>query len=225
MIKLMLCCSVLLAFAACENKSTPTATKLAGDTKKNKPEKKHKSNIKRLKTAVPYGKKVACEKLFDMNQFAEHAQLDIGEMKDKSNTHPSACSVCSFIRGGKAPTAGAQQAQWEKNNRKLGVLPGDEYCSVTALCSFSTNPEEFKEKCEKSGDESTQALGPFACVHKSDRPPHDWAYTYKVIDPDTKCVYEVRGGPSVTDEQLVQRCTKAALDLITLERLGNTPNS
>jgi len=122
------------------------------------------------------------------------------------------------MRAGEPPRTDAQLRKFQREGMKLGVLPGDEYCTVTAYCSMATDVDRLKKKCEAEKDLGNDAVGEFACVHTTQRGTKE-AYTYRVIDPDTKCMLEVMGGPSVTDEPLVQNCTRAALDDITLAEL------
>lgn len=175
------------------------------------------SRIIKVKTPVPYGKKVACSDLLDPALFGA-ALSDEVTLEDRSTTDSRASSVCGVIRAGEAPGEAAQKRNFS-DDMKLGVLPGDEYCTVTAYCSFPTDIDDFKKRCQKAGDSLNEALGQWACVHQTQRAA-EWAYTYKVIDPDTKCTLKVYGGPSVTDEKLVQTCTRAALDIITNERIA-----
>lgn len=123
--------------------------------------------------------------------------------------------ACALIRAGKPPTTDAQLHKFQREGMKLGVLPGDEYCQVTAYCSMATDEERFRKKCRADHDSDNEAVGQFACVHTTQRGTKE-AYTYRVIDPDTRCLLEVMGGPSVTDEPLVQNCTRAALEDVTL---------
>jgi hypothetical protein len=129
------------------------------------------------------------------------------------------------MRAGEPPKDDAQLAQMKKENQKLGVLPGDEYCTIKLFCSYATDDADFVDNCEKSAKkeaatgsrtvyEGNTDLGQFACVRKTDRPPSDYAYTYRTIDKDTRCIFEVLGGPSVVQEELVQNCTKAAIQTI-----------
>ena len=37
---------------------------------------------------------------------------------------------------------------------------------------------------------------------------------FRFFDPDTKCIIQVRGGPSNVDNDLIGKCAKAAHDLI-----------
>lgn len=192
---------------------------------------KPKSNVKRIVTAVPSGKTVACTDLFpDISHFKELVADDIGEVKDRGKSNHSVSAVCAFMRGGEPPKNDSQLRKMKQENMKLGVLPGDEYCTVSINCTLATDESDFKDKCEadakRESDRGSRtqyvgnnAIGQFSCVRKTDRPPSDWAYTYKTIDPDTRCLVEVMGGPSVTDEELVQHCTLAAVQSITMANL------
>lgn len=184
------------------------------------PKKERKSTVIKVETAVPYGKRVACEDMIDLEAFAQHAELDLGEMRDRGETDSAATSVCAFMRAGEPPKDNEQLKMWEKQNLRLGVLPGDEYCMLTTHCSIiPPTPDEFEEACRAREDTINEDLGFPACVHQTQRATK-WAYTYKVVHPATQCVIDVMGGPSVTDEELVQRCTKAAVALITKEGLS-----
>lgn len=176
------------------------------------------SNIQRVAIAVPYGKQVACADVIDMALFSRYISGEVGEVKDRASSNSEATLSCAFIRAGKPPTTDAQLRKYQREGQKLGILPGDEYCMVTAYCSLATDEERFKKKCDEDKDAVNESVGQFACVHTSQRGTKE-AYTYRVIDPDTRCVLEVMGGPSVTDEPLVQNCTRAALEDITLPEL------
>jgi hypothetical protein len=141
-------------------------------------------------------------------------------VKDRGKSNSEASLSCALIRAGAPPKTDAQLRKAQREGMKLGVLPGDEYCMVTAYCSMATDEERLKKKCEDDKDIGNDAVGQFACVHTTQRGTKE-AYTYKVIDPDTRCLLEVMGGPSVTDEPLVQNCTRAALEDIALPELKN----
>jgi hypothetical protein len=204
----------LFILAACsgEKDAAPAPAPTAAPTAKAR------SNVKKFESPVPYGKHVACADLVDGARFGTQIGDQIGEVKDKSNSNSSATSVCSFIRAGAPPTSDAQLKAYKKNAMKLGTLPGDEYCTLTAFCSYPADLEEFKKKCETEGGREDTSLGQFACVKEYQR-ASDYAYTYRAIDPETQCIFEVMGGPSVTDEALVQNCTRAALETITPDNI------
>lgn len=180
---------------------------------------KKKSNIIHVQTAVPYGKQVACADVFDPAVFSKAIGDEIGEIKDRSSSNKEASLSCAFMRAGEPPKTDAQLRAFKKN-LKLGVLPGDEYCTVTATCSIATDVDRFKKSCQDKGDTENDSLGQFACVHQTQRGT-EYAYTYQVIDPDTHCLVEVMGGPSVTEESLVQHCASAALDSLAPDKLTN----
>ncbi|HUS68972.1 MAG TPA: hypothetical protein VMZ28_30760 [Kofleriaceae bacterium] len=211
----------LMTLLACkgEKDPPPAGEKPAGEGDTAAGPAKKKSNIVKIQMAVPYGKQVACADIFTVENFSKYVGDTIGEIKDKSSSNKEASTSCSFLRGGEAPKNDQQLKKFEKENMKLGVLPGDEYCMVTAYCSMSNDdPEQFQESCKARGDSSNEQLGVFACVHMSQRGVEN-AYTYKVVDPETKCMLEVMGGPSVTDEALVQKCTTAALEEMAPNKL------
>jgi len=178
------------------------------------------SNIERIAIAVPYGKQVACADVIDAALFSKHIGDEIGEVRDRGTSNSASSMSCALIRAGEPPKSDAQLRKFQREGLKLGVLPGDEYCMVTAYCSMATDVERLKKKCDDDLDLGNDAVGQFACVHTSQRGPRQ-AYTYRLIDPDTRCLLEVMGGPSVTDEQLVQNCTRAALEDLALADLKN----
>jgi hypothetical protein len=198
--------------------SADPAAPTAGDPAAPPP--KSGSNIERIPIAVPYGKRVDCASVVDMALFSKYIGGEIGEVKDRGASNSEASMSCAFIRAGKPPASDAQLRKYQREGQKLGVLPGDEYCMVTAYCSMATDEERFKKKCDADKDSLSESVGQAACVHTSQRGTK-YAYTYRVIDPDTRCTLEVMGGPSVTDEPLVQNCTRAALEDISLAELKN----
>jgi len=174
------------------------------------------SKITKLSVPVPVGKKVACEDWVDLAAFTE-AIGDEVSLKDKSASEVEPTSVCSFVRGGDAVDVKAQEKAFLKNDMKLGVLPGDEYCLAQLYCSYANSEELLRKKCtgmDKAMNES--GAGQPACVLTTQR-ASEYAYTYEAYDSDSKCTVRILGGPSVTDEQLVQRCTRAALTSVTAQ--------
>ena len=208
--------SAVLASGCKGEKEPPPSGEKAGEAAP-----KRKSNIERVQMAVPFGKQVSCSGVFDPATFSKATGVEQGDMKDKSLSNKEATTSCAFHRGGTPPKDDAQLRKYEKEGMKLGVLPGDEYCMVTVYCSIPpTTPEDFKATCEKRGDATNDALGQLACVHQSQRGTL-YAYTYKLSHPPTKCLLEVMGGPSVTDENLVQNCTRAAIEDLTPGELSS----
>ncbi|HWM88964.1 MAG TPA: hypothetical protein VNO33_24100 [Kofleriaceae bacterium] len=213
-----------LALAACESspEEGPKPADPADPAAKNAPAATpSKSNIERIPIAVPYGRQVACADVIDAALFSRYIGDEIGEVRDRAKSNSESSLTCGLMRAGKPPRTDAQLRKFQREGMKLGVLPGDEYCLVTAYCSMATDDERFKKKCEDDKDIGNESVGQFACVHTTQRGTKE-AYTYRVIDPDTKCILEVMGGPSVTDEPLVQNCTRAALEDITSADLAKS---
>ena len=177
-----------------------------------------KDNIVKITTAVPYGKTVACEEIFDRDKVSGYLN-DVVDVKDRTKSTREATAVCAIMRSGEPPETNGE-LKVKNKNQILGVLPGDEYCTITLYCSRPADKERFKKKCEDKGDEGNRDLDQYSCVHKSQRAAK-YAYTYKTIHRQTKCQIEVMGGPSVTDEPLVQNCTKAAIELLDKDNLKN----
>jgi hypothetical protein len=188
---------------------------------KKPPAEKKKSNVVKLTTAVPYGKHVKCSDLFkDPAVFTERIGDEIGEIKDKTASNSNSTSTCSFIRAGEPPETPKELKTLEDKYGKLGVLPGDEYCQVTTYCSIANDEETFKKKCEEDGNSPTTMDGQFACLRATEKGV-EYSYTYKFIEPDTKCVVEAMAGPSVNEQELVQNCALAARDAMTKEGVAN----
>jgi hypothetical protein len=215
---LVVAAALVAAGAGCSKRddgsAKPTAT---GDSSSSVPAIKRKAE--RLQTAVPYGKHVDCHDLFPLEEFASRAQLDLGEIRDAGKTDSSATSVCLFHRAGKAPAGKEQKRKLAAGGDRLGVMPGDEYCMVRVYCSLYEDSDEFLAKCEQRREQADDKLGFPLCVRVTMAGERD-RYSYKAFDPDTRCRIEVSGGPSVTGEEVVKRCTTAAVDIINTERLA-----
>jgi hypothetical protein len=202
--------AVLVFAFGCEEKFKPPP--------KQKAKPVEKDNIVKVTTAVPYGKTVPCSDIFEPDKVGTFLN-DLVEIKDRTESTREATAVCAIMRSGEPPKD-ATELKDKNKNQILGVLPGDEYCTISLYCSRPAEMERFKKKCEERGDEGNRDLGQYACVHKSQRAAK-YAYTYRTIQRATKCHIEVMGGPSVTDEPLVQNCTKAALELLEKANLKN----
>lgn len=192
-----------------------------GEQPETKPVAKKRSNVVKLTTAVPYGKQVPCtDFLPDVTVFATRMAQDVGSVKDRGSGNSNASAVCSLVRGGE-PAAEVKEAKtFQEKYDRLGVQPGDEFCMVTAYCSLSNDAEAFKDKCEKDGNRRTTLDGQFACLRETPKGP-DYSYTYKFIEPDTKCLVEVMAGPSVGEQEVVRLCALATRDSITMAGVAN----
>jgi hypothetical protein len=167
---------------------------------------------KRIATPVPGQAHVPCTQLIDLAAF----QTALGEkealaIKDVTKTVEAAAS-CSLIRGGKRPSEAEQKAMLKRVSR-LGVLPGDELCTVTAFCWSIEDPERFKASCKEKKDKDDESMGSYACVHISPVGVDD-VKMFTFFDEDTRCILQVRGGPSNVNNDSIQSCAKTARDAI-----------
>jgi hypothetical protein len=168
---------------------------------------------KKLATPVPGEAHVPCGRLIDAAAF----QTALGEkeplvVKEVTKSDAEAAAACSLVRGGKRPTDAEQKALIKKAG-KLGVLPGDELCNVTAYCRFITDVDRLRATCKARKDHDDDSMGSYACVHVVAVGADD-VKVYQFVDEDTRCILQVRGGPSNVDNELIRSCAKAARDTI-----------
>ena len=175
-----------------------------------------------IKPPVPGNAKIPCEQLLDIAKFGEA----IGEkepvtMKDLSKAEVDAAASCSIHRGGKRLGTKEQEALLKKEGR-LGVLAGDELCNVTAYCYTIEEAIKFKEKCKTRKDKDDESMGTYACVQVVAQGIDD-VFVFRFFDEDTKCILQVRGGPSNVDNEIIRNCAKAARDMIGPAQIAVTP--
>ncbi len=172
----------------------------------------------KIKPPVPGQQTVACETLIDLAAF----QTALGEVeplgvKDMRKNEPEAASSCGLTRGGKRPTEAEQKAILKKEGR-LGVMAGDELCNVTAYCWTIEDPERFKTKCKTRKEIDDDSMGSYACKQMVAVGADD-VFVFRFFDADTKCILQVKGGPSAVDNEMIRKCAIAARDTITPERI------
>lgn len=171
---------------------------------------------------VAGSRKLDCNQLIDMTGFREAlGEKEPLAMRDVSKGHAEANASCSLLRGGRTPTPKEQEAIIKRTG-KLGVLAGDELCNISALCNTVEDPERFKKRCGELKFEDDESMGSYACIKYL---PHGGVdvKSFRFLDPETKCVIEVRGGPSMADNDFITNCAKAARDLIGPEQIAETP--
>lgn len=167
----------------------------------------------RMSTPVRGQAHVPCTQLIDPAAFqAALKEKQPLTVKDVTKTEPEATAACSLLRGGKRPTEAEQQAMI-KHSGRLGVLPGDVLCTVTAICSKIMDAEQFKASCKQRKDHDDESLGSYACVQIVAVGADD-VKVFRLLDEDTRCILEVRGGPSNADNELIGACAKTARDTI-----------
>jgi hypothetical protein len=167
----------------------------------------------KVDTALPSGVHLACADLLPIaevtSQLGEKEPVSI---TDLTSGNRDSTATCSIRRGGKALDEKAQARIVEKGGR-LGVMGGDELCNMTLFCSVPADEDALKQRCSTEESLGNHTLGVFSCVKVTPKGEFD-GYTYKLIDPDSKCTIMMRGGPSVVEEPLVQACSRAAMKLI-----------
>jgi hypothetical protein len=164
---------------------------------------------KKLIPPVPGRAKLPCAQVINTELF----QQALGEAEPvtvtDSGSEPEAAASCSILRGGKRLNEAEQKAKLKTEGR-LGVMAGDEICNVSTFCWTIEDPEKFRDRCKDKHDDS---LGFFSCVLVVAQGVDD-VHRFRFFDADTKCIIQVRGGPSNVDNALIGRCAKAAHDLI-----------
>jgi len=157
---------------------------------------------------------VSCEQLIDVQAFGEAlAEVEPLTLKDTTSSDGDAAASCGLIRGGVRPDQSQQAAIIKKNGGRLGTIPGDELCNVTAYCWTIEDEQGFADRCKQQGFQQDDSMGSHACLQVVAQGADD-VYSYKFLDEDTKCILKVRGGPSMIDNALITTCAKAARDLI-----------
>ncbi len=139
----------------------------------------------------------------------------LGETEDVTIVdakEPEAAASCSILRGGVKLTKAQQEAKLKKEGR-LGVLPGDEICNISTFCWTIEDPERFRKKCADMKEKDDDTLGFYSCVLVVMTGAAD-VKRYRFFDDDTKCIFQVRAGPSNVDNDIIGKCAKAAHDLI-----------
>lgn len=168
---------------------------------------------KKISPPVPGQSKLACDKVIDPAAF----QTAIGEkeplsVKDVTKGDADAAASCDLIRGGKKASDAEQKALLKKEGR-LGVLAGDVVCNVTTYCYTIEDAERFKKRCAQRKDRDDETMGTYACVQIVATGKDD-IQVFRFFDEDTKCIFQVRGGPSNTDNDMIRTCAKTARDTI-----------
>jgi hypothetical protein len=220
----MIAVSLLLALAACDSGEKAG---LEAAKRQQADEMKHHEGsseaAKMISPPVPGRAKLDCKNLIDIDKFTqllgEIAPITVAESKSE----PEAAASCSLMRGGKRPSE-AEQKSMIKQHGKLGVMPGDELCNISTFCWTIEDPDRFMKKCAELKENSDSTLGFPACVLVVATGEDD-VNRYRFYDDDTKCIIQVRGGPSNVDNDLIGKCAKGAHDLIGPDQIKVTASA
>lgn len=203
-----------LGLAACGNSERAGAEEAQRQAERDEKARQAASPpAKRIAPPVPGQAHIPCSQLVDAAAF----QTALGEkqpltVKEVTRSEPESAASCSLIRGGKPHNAAEQKALLQKAGR-LGVLPGDELCNVTAFCSTIEDPDRFRASCKQRKDLDDESLGSYACVHIQPAGADD-VKIFRLLDDDTRCILQIRGGPSNVNNDSIAACAKAARDTI-----------
>ncbi len=216
--------SLSLALLACSKGADEGAEEARKQAEKEQKEKEAAGGVaKKISPPVPGRAKLDCANVVRADLF----QQALGEVEPvtvvESKSEPDAAASCSILRGGKKLGEAEQKAKLKKEGR-LGVLPGDEICNVSTFCWTIEDPDRFRKKCAELKDQDDESLGFYACVLIVAQGADD-VKRFRFFDDDTKCIIQVRGGPSNVDNELIGRCAKAAHDLIGPDQIkvGGAP--
>lgn len=204
---------VTLALAACGKGADQGA-----EEARKQAEKEQKDKVAAGGAAEKISPPVAGRAKLDCNNVlkADLMTQALGEVEPvtigESKGEPEAAASCSVLRGGKRLSAAEQAAKLKKEGR-LGVMAGDEICNVSTFCWTIEDPDRFRKKCAEMKEKDDESLGFYACVLVVATGADD-VNRYRFYDSDTKCIIQVRGGPSNVDNDLIGKCAKAAHDLI-----------
>ena len=215
---------LLVLLTACnkgENAGAEEARKQA--EKEQKEKESHGGVAKKINPPVPGKAHIPCAQLIDADKLGQALGEKEPVTLQESKTEPDAAASCSAIRGGKHVSP-AEQAALKKKSGKLGVLPGDELCNISTFCWTMEDPERFRTKCHEAKELDDNTLGFYACVLIVATGEDD-VKRFRFFDDDTKCIFQVRAGPSMVDNDFIGRCAKAAHDLIGPEQIAVDRNS
>jgi hypothetical protein len=177
---------------------------------------------KKINPPVAGRAKLSCAQVIDVDLFTkalgEKDPIRVADGKD-----PDAPATCMIVRGGAKRPTDAEQKALLKQNGKLGVLVGDEICTVTTYCWTIEDADRFHKRClEDKTHTMDEGLGFPSCVWIVPTGEADVKH-FRFFDDDTKCLFDVRAGPSNTDNDLIGRCAKAAHDLIGPTQIAVKP--
>lgn len=215
---------VLLAAAACSNAAEEG--RAAAKREAEAEDKLKAASVKpvdKIKPPVPQGTRLPCSQIIDPTAF--QGALEETEpltVRDSTGGYVDSTVSCTLVRGGERPDAKEQEKIIKKTGR-LGTIPGDPLCVVTMYCWVIEEEAKFRERCKTgpnsilSPDEGT--TGGFACKRTLPQGAFD-VDSYKFFDTDTKCLFEVGGGPSMTDNDKIATCARVARESISPEHIA-----
>jgi hypothetical protein len=211
---------VCLSLAACGKNENAGLEEAKREAEKEQKAKEADGGVaKKISPPVRSSNYIPCDKLIDNAKFAEAlSEPQPFRVEDSLKGEPEASSSCSLRRGGTALSPTEQKAKLKKEGR-LGVLPGDEVCNVTAFCGTIEDADKFKIKCAEKKQVDDDTMGSYACKQVVAVGADD-VFVFRFFDEDTKCILQVKGGPSQVDNEAIRKCAQTARDTFTPDTLA-----
>jgi hypothetical protein len=197
---------LVVALFACNERDPPPPAKGGGDGGLAPV----KDRVKEVETPVKIGIQVPCADFIS----AEKLSTALGQkvdLLDVSSYDKESTALCRIMTTGKRPSAAEQEAKYKSNDRNLGVLPGDELCTVEFHCWGQYKVPEIRKSCEADHQQVSQDVGDITCVRQV-AAGENFHYVLTALDSDSKCKLVVKSGPGVFDLPTVQSCAKAVAD-------------
>ena len=210
---------VAMGLAACSKGENAGAEEAKQEAAREQAEKLKAPNAvaKKIDPPVPGRAKLDCRALIDADKFTQLLGETAPVTVTDSKSEAEAAASCSIIRGGKRPNEAEQKAMLKKSGH-LGVMPGDELCNISTFCWTIEDPDRFAKKCIAVKEKVDDSLGFKSCILVVPTGEAD-VNRYRFFDDDTKCIIQVRGGPSMVDNGVIGSCAKGAHDLIGPEQI------
>lgn len=215
-----LCAASVLSLIACSNAAEEGRKEAQREAaQENEKAKAQMKTVEKVKPPVAQGVKLPCNQLIDPAAFTSALEeTEPLTVRDSTGTMVDSTASCVLVRGGERPDAKEQEKIIKKNGR-LGTIPGDPLCIVTLYCWVVEEPEKFKEHCKTPADQpgtkvvDEASTGGVACKETLPQGSFD-VDSYKFMDEDTKCLIQVNGGPSMTDNDVIATCARTARQTI-----------
>src|SRR5262249_42424585 len=205
--------AILLILAGCSKGASEGAEEAKKQAEKEQREKEKSGGAaQKVNPPVPGRGKLDCAAVINADAFKQALGETEPITEAASTSEPDAAASCSILRGGKRLSDAEQKAKLKKDGR-LGVMPGDEICNVSTFCWTIEDADRFRRHCAEIKDKDDESLGFYSCVLIVAQGADD-VKRWRFFDDDTKCIIQVRGGPSNVDNDLIGKCAKAAHDLI-----------
>nr|HEX4314492.1 hypothetical protein [Kofleriaceae bacterium] len=217
--------ALVLLLAACDHGTDPIEQAKLQAAADDKARGADTTPAKKISPPVPGSQRIPCDQLLDAAGFQKAlSEVELPKIVDMTKSEADAAASCSLYRGGKRPTDAEQKAMLHDKG-KLGVMNGDELCNVSAFCWTIEDPDRFRKKCaETKNRQEDNSMGTFSCVQVVPTGEED-VDVFRFFDADTKCILQVRGGPSMTDNDYIRTCAKTARDLIGPAQIAVTPGA